>query len=46
MYCRTPSHAGSRRSTLADAGQGEAVLDLRHRWQMVMKNDVSREIIS
>ena len=30
--------------TLADAGQGEAVLDLRHRWQMVMKNDVSREI--
>ena len=23
--------------TLADAGQGEAVLDLRHRWQMVMK---------
>lgn len=30
--------------TLADAGQGDAVLDLRHRWQMVMKNDVSREI--
>jgi len=30
--------------TLADAGQGEAVLDLRHRWQMVMKQDVSREI--
>ena len=30
--------------TLADAGQSEAVLDLRHRWQMIMKNDVSREI--
>ena len=30
--------------TLADAGQGEAVLELRHRWQMIMKNDVSREI--
>jgi uncharacterized protein YbcI len=30
--------------TLADAGQEEAVLDLRHRWQMVMKKDVSREI--
>jgi uncharacterized protein YbcI len=30
--------------TLADAGQEEAVLDLRHRWQMVMKQDVSREI--
>jgi|SRR5450755_450298 uncharacterized protein YbcI len=30
--------------TLADAGQHEAVLDLRHRWQMIMKNDVSREI--
>ena len=30
--------------TLADAGQGEAVLDLRRRWQMVMKKDVSREI--
>ena len=30
--------------TLADAGQGEAVLDLRHRWQMVMRQDVSREI--
>ena len=30
--------------TLADAGHGEAVLDLRRRWQSVMKNDVSREI--
>ena len=30
--------------TLADAGQHEAVLDLRHRWQMIMKKDVSREI--
>ena len=30
--------------TLADAGHEEAVLDLRHRWQMVMKQDVSREI--
>jgi uncharacterized protein YbcI len=30
--------------TLADAGEHEAVLDLRHRWQMVMKRDVSREI--
>jgi len=30
--------------TLADAGQHEAVLDLRHRWQMIMKQDVSREI--
>ena len=30
--------------TLTDAGQEEAVLDLRHRWQMVMKQDVSREI--
>ena len=30
--------------TLADAGQHEAVLELRHRWQMIMKNDVSREI--
>ena len=29
--------------TLADAGQHEAVLDLRRRWQ-IMKNDVSREI--
>ena len=30
--------------TLADAGHGEAVLDLRRRWQSVMKRDVSREI--
>ena len=30
--------------TVGDVGQGEAVLDLRHRWQMVMKHDVSREI--
>ncbi len=30
--------------TLANAGHSEAVLDLRHRWQMIMKNDVSREI--
>ena len=30
--------------TLADAGEGEAVLDLRRRWQRVMKEDVSREI--
>jgi uncharacterized protein YbcI len=30
--------------TLADAGEGEVVLDLRRRWQRVMKNDVSREI--
>ena len=30
--------------TFADAGHGEAVLDLRRRWQSVMKNDVSREI--
>ncbi len=30
--------------TLADAGQGRAVLDLRRRWQGVMEADVSREI--
>jgi len=30
--------------TLADAGQAEAVLDLRRRWQGVMEKDVSREI--
>ena len=30
--------------TLADAGEGEAVLDLRRRWQRVMKEDMSREI--
>jgi uncharacterized protein YbcI len=29
---------------LADAGEGEAVLDLRRRWQRVMRVDVSREI--
>jgi uncharacterized protein YbcI len=30
--------------TLTDAGQGQAVLDLRRRWQGVMEADVSREI--
>ena len=30
--------------TLADAGNHDAVLDLRRRWQMIMKKDVSREI--
>jgi uncharacterized protein YbcI len=30
--------------TLADAGEGEAVLDLRRLWQRVMKDDISREI--
>ena len=30
--------------TLADAGEGQAVLDLRRRWQSVMEHDVSREI--
>jgi uncharacterized protein YbcI len=30
--------------TLADAGEGEAVLDLRRRWQRVMKDEISREI--
>jgi uncharacterized protein YbcI len=30
--------------TLADAGEGAAVLDLRRRWQRVMEADVSREI--
>jgi uncharacterized protein YbcI len=30
--------------TLADAGEGQAVLDLRRRWQAVMEVDVSREI--
>jgi uncharacterized protein YbcI len=29
---------------LTDAGQGEVVLDIRRRWQEVMKVDVSREI--
>ncbi len=30
--------------TLADAGEGNAVLDLRRRWQQVMEDDVRREI--
>jgi uncharacterized protein YbcI len=30
--------------TLTDAGEGQVVLDLRRRWQAVMKADVSREI--
>src|SRR2546429_9809694 len=30
--------------TLADAGEGRAVLDLRHRWQAVMEGGVSPEI--
>src|SRR5689334_6235885 len=30
--------------TLTDAGEGQAVLDLRRRWQRVMQADVSREI--
>src|SRR5437764_12306878 len=30
--------------TLTAAGQGQAVLDLRRRWQAVMQADVSREI--
>src|SRR3954467_10324864 len=30
--------------TLAAHGQGQAVLDLRRRWQRVMQADVSREI--
>jgi uncharacterized protein YbcI len=30
--------------TLTDAGQGQAVLNLRRRWQGVMQADVSREI--
>jgi uncharacterized protein YbcI len=30
--------------TLADAGEVDAVLDLRRRWQRVMRADVSREI--
>ena len=30
--------------TLADHGEGEAVLDLRRRWQRVMQADVSKEI--
>src|SRR5690349_14886213 len=30
--------------TLTDAGEGQAVLDLRRRWQRVMQAEVSREI--
>jgi uncharacterized protein YbcI len=30
--------------TLTDAGEGEAVLDLRRRWQRVMRDELSREI--
>jgi uncharacterized protein YbcI len=30
--------------TLADAGEGAAVLDLRRRWQAIMRTDLSREI--
>ena len=30
--------------TLADAGEGEAVLDLRRRWQRLIEAYVSREI--
>jgi uncharacterized protein YbcI len=30
--------------SLANAGEGQAVLDLRRRWQRVMEADVSREI--
>ena len=30
--------------TLSDAGEGATVLDLRRRWQQIMKEDVSREI--
>ena len=30
--------------TLADAGEGAAVLDLRRRWQRVMKTELSKEI--
>jgi uncharacterized protein YbcI len=30
--------------SLADAGEAEAVLDLRKRWQRVMQADMSREI--
>ena len=30
--------------TLADAGEGQVVLDLRRRWQRVMEAEVSREI--
>ena len=30
--------------TLSEHGEGEAVLELRRRWQRVMKTDLSREI--
>ncbi len=30
--------------TLSEAGQGQAVLDLRRRWQAVMEADVSRQV--
>jgi uncharacterized protein YbcI len=30
--------------TLAEAGEGAAVLDLRRRWQRVMQDEISREI--
>jgi len=30
--------------TLADAGEAAAVLDLRHRWQRVMRAEISREV--
>ena len=30
--------------TLADAGEGNAVLDLRRRWQRVMQTELSQEI--
>jgi uncharacterized protein YbcI len=30
--------------TLAEAGEGAAVLDLRRRWQQIMKDDISRQI--
>src|SRR3954447_1143774 len=30
--------------TLSNAGEGQAVLDLRRRWQSIMEADVSREI--
>jgi uncharacterized protein YbcI len=30
--------------TLSDAGHSAAVLDLRRRWQSVMRHDISREI--
>jgi uncharacterized protein YbcI len=30
--------------TLADAGEGQVVLDVRRKWQAVMKDEISREI--